>query len=163
MLTAAPDPVRILRLLPQGLTDAAPGEGRLALDAATYVLTIGGAVAVPFRLSYASLLALPAVERVATLDCTTGWYSTQRWRGVALGPLLEQAGLPRGFSWVRLRGASGYFGDFSLAETRDLLLATQVGDDVLSHWHGFPVRVVAPTRRGWFWVKWLTSVEVLSA
>jgi DMSO/TMAO reductase YedYZ molybdopterin-dependent catalytic subunit len=118
-------------------------------------------VRAPFRLSYASLLALPVVEREVTLDCTTGWYTLQRWRGPALWPLLEQAGLDASVALVRLRGASGYFGDFTLAEARDLFLATHVGDEVLNHLHGFPLRAVAPTRRGWFWIKWLTEIEVV--
>jgi len=137
------------------------GEGRLTLDPATYALALRGAVQSPYRISYASLLSLPVVERDVTLDCTTGWYTIQRWRGPALWPLLEQAGLARGAALVRLRGVSGYFGDFTLDEARDLLLATHVGDEVLNHWHGFPLRVVAPTRRGWFWIKWLTEIEVL--
>jgi DMSO/TMAO reductase YedYZ molybdopterin-dependent catalytic subunit len=137
------------------------GEGRVTLNSDEYFLAVHGAVKAPFRISYASLLALPVVARDVTLDCTTGWYSTQRWRGPALWPLLEQAGLRDGAALVRLRGVSGYFGDFTVAEAKDLLLATHVGDEVLNHWHGFPVRVVAPTRRGWFWVKWVTEVEVL--
>ncbi len=137
------------------------GEGQIALDPATYFLAVHGAVARPFKISYAELLARPAATHEATLDCTTGWYSTQRWTGAALWPLLEQAGLKSGTGLVRLRGVSGYFGDFTLAEARELLLATHVGDEVLNHLHGYPLRAVAPTRRGWFWIKWLTEVEVL--
>jgi DMSO/TMAO reductase YedYZ molybdopterin-dependent catalytic subunit len=137
-----------------------PGEGRITIDAADWALAVGGAVARPLRLTYDEVLALATAEQVATLDCTIGWYSTQIWRGVPLWHLLEEAGLAER-SWVRLRGVSGYFGDFSLAEARDMLLATHVGGETLNHWHGFPLRAVAPTRRGWFWVKWLTEVEVL--
>ena len=41
-----------------------------------------------------------------------------------------------------------------------LLLATTVGDETLSHRHGFPLRLVAPSRRGYQWVKWVTTLEV---
>ena len=30
----------------------------------------------------------------------------------------------------------------------------------LSHGHGFPARLVAPGRRGFWWVKWVTDIEV---
>lgn len=139
------------------------GEGRFTLDRETWFLAVHGAVKTPYRLSYAELLAQPMVEAVQTLDCTTGWYSTQRWSGAALWPLLELAGMPETAALVRLRGASGYFGDFTLAEARGLVLATHVGGEVINHHHGFPVRLVAPTRRGWFWVKWVTEVEVVAA
>lgn len=138
------------------------GEGQVALAAATWFLAMRGAVARPYKISYATLTGLPPYEVTATIDCTTGWFSTQVWRGVPLSMLLEQAGLNPGAALIRLRGVSGYFGDFTLPEAAGILLATHVGGQVLDHWHGFPVRVVAPSRRGWFWIKWLTEVEVLA-
>jgi DMSO/TMAO reductase YedYZ molybdopterin-dependent catalytic subunit len=138
------------------------GEGQLALNAATWFLAVRGSVARPYKISYATLAGFPPSEVTATIDCTTGWYSTQRWRGVPLSVLLAQAGLNQGAALVRLRGVSGYFGDFTLPEAAEVLLATHVGGQVLDHWHGFPVRAVAPSRRGWFWIKWLTEIEVLA-
>ena len=46
------------------------------------------------------------------------------------------------------------------ARSRGFLLATQVGGERLSSGHGFPVRLVAPGRRGYNWVKWVVSIEV---
>jgi DMSO/TMAO reductase YedYZ molybdopterin-dependent catalytic subunit len=126
------------------------------------LLAVRGAVARPYQLGYASLATLPQSEITATIDCTTGWYSTQTWRGVALQTLLDQAGLDPGAGLIRLRGFSGYFGDFTLPEAAEVVLATHVGGQLLEHWHGYPVRAVAPSRRGWFWIKWLTDVEVLA-
>src|SRR5205823_5153213 len=59
------------------------------VDLATYRLRIEGLVG--HRLAIA-LADLPLVdELVATLDCTGGFYSTQRWRGVRLSRILELA------------------------------------------------------------------------
>jgi hypothetical protein len=56
---------------------------------AAYRLRIEGLVA--HRLAIA-LSDLPLVDQlVATLDCTGGFYSTQRWRGVRLSRILEMA------------------------------------------------------------------------
>jgi len=139
------------------------GEGKIVLDPASWTLALGGAGVKPYTMTYGEVLALPAIEKVATIDCTTGWYSTQVWRGVPLLDLLDRAGLRQEAGVVRLRAASGYFGDFTLSEAREILLATHVGGEVLQHWHGFPLRAVVPSRRGWFWVKWLTGMEVLAA
>ena len=96
----------------------------------------------------------------ATLDCTGGFYSTQRWSGIRLGNLLERAGpLPRA-RHVRLVSETGYRWSFDLADARELLLATRVGGEPLSHDHGAPVRLVAPGRRGFQWVKWIARVEL---
>ena len=49
-----------------------------------------------------------------------------------------------------------------LEQAEEILLATYVGDQVLNHSHGFPLRAVVPSRRGWHWVKWLTEIEVVT-
>ncbi len=41
-----------------------------------------------------------------------------------------------------------------------MLLATHLGDEVLSVGHGFPLRLVAPGHRGYGWVKWVSELEV---
>ncbi len=137
------------------------GDGRLVLDAATWKLVVEGAVDQPYALDYAQTLALPAEEVTATLDCTDGWYSTQVWRGVPLRALLAAARPQAGAVAVVLRAASGYSGYFTLAEVDEILLATHVGGAVFDHGHGFPLRAVVPSRRGWQWVKWLVAIEVV--
>jgi len=49
-----------------------------------------------------------------------------------------------------------------LDEVSELLLATHVGDQPLDHSHGAPLRLVAPGRRGFQWVKWATEARVLA-
>ncbi len=98
-----------------------------------------------------------------TLDCTGGFASTQIWRGIHVGALLDRAGVREGAGWVRFRSVTGYRWSLPLAEARDALLATHVGDEPLNHDHGAPVRLVAPGRRGFQWVKWIVAVELLTA
>jgi len=137
------------------------GDGRIVLDAATWTLALKGALHRSLALTYDQVLALPASEVTATLDCTDGWYSTQVWQGVPLSDLLEQAGLRPEAKALVLKAASGYPAYFTLAEAGEILLATHVGGVVPDHGHGFPLRAVVPSRRGWQWVKWLTEIEVL--
>jgi hypothetical protein len=139
------------------------GQGQIVLDPSTWKLTIGGAVNVPLSLTYADILALPPSELTATLDCTSGWYTTQVWQGVPLADLLAQAGLHPGAVGVLLKDVSGYPALLTLAEAGEVLLATHSGGQVFDHWHGFPLRAVVPSRRGWQWVKWLTEIEVLAS
>ena len=47
-----------------------------------------------------------------------------------------------------------------LRDARGLLLATGVGGEALSREHGAQVRLVAPGRRGFEWVKWVVRVEL---
>lgn len=137
------------------------GQGQIVLDPETWRLTLGGAVKNPLTLTYADVLGLPASEVTAMLDCTSGWYTTQVWRGVPLVDLLAQAGPRPEALAILLKDISGYPAYFTLAEAQEILLATHSGGQVFDHWHGFPLRAVVPSRRGWQWVKWVTEIEVL--
>lgn len=96
----------------------------------------------------------------ATLDCTSGWYSVHDWRGVRVGDLLESAHATENARWVSFRSVTGYRWSLPIEEARQALLATHVGEERLTHGHGFPLRLVAPGRRGFQWVKWVVEVEV---
>jgi len=128
------------------------------LDPGAYRLTVGGLVRAPLAMPLGALGT--ADELTATLDCTGGFHSTQRWHGVALGRLLDRAGARPEAAHVRVISRTGYRWSFGLPEARRLLLATHVGDDPLSHEHGAPLRLVAPGRRGFQWVKWVARIEL---
>ena len=92
----------------------------------------------------------------ATLDCTGGWYAEQEWRGARLDRLLDGAD---GGSIV-VRSVTGYSRRFPRSDASALLVATHLGGAPLSAGHGAPARLVAPGRRGFWWVKWVTAVDV---
>ena len=124
------------------------------LDAETWsVEVVGGGI--ERRFGYQDLLAYDDRLR-ATLDCTGGWYAEQDWTGIRLDRLLSGA---RGSS-VLVRSATGYARRFPSDAAFDLLLATRAGDAPLSAGHGAPARLVAPGRRGFWWVKWVTRLEI---
>jgi hypothetical protein len=137
------------------------GEWAAPINPGLWKLTVHGAVAAARTISYAEVLSLPRSQVGATIDCTTGWYSAQDWQGTSLFGLLESIGMQPEAGYVRLKAATGYAATFSLDEAREILLATHVGGQPLDHWHGFPLRSVAPLWRGWYWVKWLNDIEVL--
>jgi DMSO/TMAO reductase YedYZ molybdopterin-dependent catalytic subunit len=93
----------------------------------------------------------------AVIDCTGGWFSEQDWRGVRLSRLLPDPVPGRS---VEVGSVTGYGRRFPSEDAVSLLLATRVGDRALSAGHGFPARIVAPGRRGFWWVKWVTSIRV---
>ena len=108
------------------------------------------------ELTLAQLSALATRVR-ATLDCTSGWYSQQDWTGVPLGTLLRRG---PGAQSVYVHSVTGYWVRFPIHDLDLLLLATGAGGAPLSAEHGFPLRLVAPGRRGYWWVKWVDRVEL---
>jgi len=139
-----------------------PDQGKIRLDPQTWLLHLTGAVAKPLSLTYADVLALSTSEATATLDCTGGWYSTQTWQGVRLIDLLERVETYSNRINIVLKGVLDYRAVFTILEAREILLATHVSGLVLDHRHGYPLRAVVPSRRGWHWVKWVTEIEVIA-
>ena len=137
------------------------GEGKQVLDLATWQFAARGKVARPLTWDYDQIRNLPQTEHVATLDCTDGWYTTQYWQGVRLVDLLKLAETPQNALAFSLNAASGYSAYFTMAEAEEILLATHSGGIPFDHWHGFPLRAVVPSRRGWQWVKWLVDIQVV--
>jgi hypothetical protein len=92
----------------------------------------------------------------ATLDCTGGWWSTQAWDAVPLRELIAD----RSARSIKVASATGYSRLFPFGDVDDLYLAVGYGGQPLRRGHGAPVRLVAPGRRGPWWIKWVTSVQL---
>ncbi|QLH81857.1 molybdopterin-dependent oxidoreductase [Halosimplex pelagicum] len=137
------------------------------VDREAWSLTVDGRVGEPLDLSYGDVTTeddptstVDPAERRALLDCTSEWYSEHDWRGVSVGDLLDAADPEDGAAWVQFRSVTGYRWSLPVEEAGDALLATHVDGERLSHGHGAPIRLVAPGRRGFQWVKWVESVRV---
>jgi DMSO/TMAO reductase YedYZ molybdopterin-dependent catalytic subunit len=98
----------------------------------------------------------------AVIDCTGGWFAARAWHAVRLDRLLDAAGVA-GTRSVRAISVTGYSRLFPMADTSGLWLATAVEGGPLSQGHGAPARIVAPGRRGFWWVKWVTALDATDA
>jgi len=121
------------------------------LRASAWRLDVGGR-----RLSLADLARLPQHEWTCVLDCTSGWYARNRWRGVLVSDL-PLAARP-GVASIEVRSATGYSRRFDPSLARGLMLATHLDGVPLGPGNGAPARLVAPGRRGFWWVKWVTAI-----
>jgi len=130
------------------------------IDVATWRMQVDGDVVSPGAIGYDELVGLPSTERDAVLDCTGGWWTEQRWRGVMLADLLVRHGLRASARRVEVVSLTGHAWSFPIAEADRLLIATHVGGETLSPGHGYPARLIAPDRRGFQWIKWVSHVHV---
>ncbi len=126
-----------------------------ALDPGEHVVAVDGR---PYLRAGLSELGA-VVEFEATLDCTNGWYAEARWRGVRLSDLLDPARVREARS-IRVTSTTEYVRTFPAGDVGSLWLATELSGRPLTAGHGAPVRLVAPGRRGFWWVKWVASVEL---
>ena len=119
------------------------------------------------RFTLDDLRALPQTTAELPIACVEGWSASATWTGVRIADLLTRVGASPGVPiTVRsLEQGSPYAVSTLPGEhTRDplSLLALRINGDELSPDHGFPCRIIAPSRPGVLQTKWVTGIEVLS-
>jgi sulfane dehydrogenase subunit SoxC len=160
------------------------------VDPASWRLAVGGGVVRPLSLSLGDLRALPAVTRVVTFECAgngralleprpisqpwlTEAVGTAEWTGVALGAVLEEAGLREDAVEVLFSGLDrGIEGDVEQVYERSLPISEALGAEALLVYemdgvplpvqHGFPLRLVVAGWYGMTQVKWLSAITAIA-
>jgi DMSO/TMAO reductase YedYZ molybdopterin-dependent catalytic subunit len=141
-------------------------KGTQHIDQATYRLTVDGLVENPLSLTYADLQAYPQISRLTDLDCVEGWNFTAKWTGPALGAIFDDAkvkpeariaifdstDVPEGYSSL----------DLSYIQDNNIIIALKDNDITLPADRGFPFQVVAMSKFGYKWAKWITRIEISS-
>jgi hypothetical protein len=101
-------------------------------------------------------LATLTTPVMAVLDCTGGWWSEQSWDAVSLRSLVGNSSARS----INVSSITGYSRLYPFSDIDELYLAVGYGGQPLRRGHGAPVRLVAPGRRGPWWIKWVTSVQL---
>ncbi len=136
------------------------GPQKVSLE--TYRLKIRGLVEHPLTLTYAQVLAYDHHSKVVTLHCVEGWDVTILWEGVLLEALLANAGVQRDAVTVIFHAVDGYSSSLPLEYVRrnKILLAFKINGLTLPAERGFPLQVVAESKWGYKWVKWVSAIEL---
>ena len=136
------------------------GPQTVSLD--TYQLKISGLVEHPLALTYAQLLAEHHYSKVVTLHCVEEWDATILWEGILLKDLLEKAKIKRDAVVVIFHAPDGYTSSLPLEYVRanKLLLAYKLNGLTFPPERGFPFQVVAESKWGYKWVRWVTEIEL---
>jgi DMSO/TMAO reductase YedYZ molybdopterin-dependent catalytic subunit len=137
-------------------------KGPQHVDRKQYRLEVTGLVQTPQSLTYEEVLALPPVKRAVTLHCVEGWDEHLLFEGVRLADVLALAKPKEGVRTVIFYAADGYSSSLTYDDvTRlDLMLAAKINGKVLDAKRGFPFQVVAESKLGYKWVKWVTKIEL---
>jgi DMSO/TMAO reductase YedYZ molybdopterin-dependent catalytic subunit len=137
-------------------------KGPQKVDPKTYRLSITGLVDSPQSFTYQEVLNFPIQERVITLHCVEGWTETLFFKGVRIKDLLSRAMVKPGVKTVIFYAVDGYSSSLAYKdiEKLDLLLAFEINGRTLDAKRGFPFQVVAESKLGYKWVKWVTRIEI---
>jgi DMSO/TMAO reductase YedYZ molybdopterin-dependent catalytic subunit len=127
-----------------------------------YKLNVVGLVEKPLSLSYDEVLDRDQFEKVVTLYCVEGWDATILWEGILIQDLLDEAGVMDEAVVAIFHAEDGYTSSLPLDVIResDLLMAHKMNGVTLPPERGFPFQVVAESKWGYKWVKWVTTIEL---
>ena len=136
------------------------------VDLKDWRLEVTGRVKKPLSLTYAQVLARPAMEKTVLLICPGFFANHGRWKGISIGGLLEEAGMEEGVTQVSFSGPENEYEKVEAFPLRDVLadkvfLAYGVNRKTLPRKHGFPLRLVAEDLYGFRWVKYVYKVKVV--
>ena len=96
------------------------------------------------------------------LDCVEGWSVNLLWEGVLVRDLLEQAGPLSEAKVVVFHAYDGYTTSFPVdyIMNNDIIIAYKMNDVTLPPERGFPFQLVAESKWGYKWIKWITKIEL---
>ncbi|MGZ8214910.1 MAG: molybdopterin-dependent oxidoreductase, partial [Methylosarcina sp.] len=101
-----------------------------------------------------------------------GAMGNAKWRGVRLKDVLKQAGIKKSALEIVANGTDAGLTDKTPDFAKSLPLGKALDDNTLiafamngsplPHWHGFPARLVVPGWTATYWMKHVTSLNVVS-
>ncbi|MFC7755567.1 molybdopterin-dependent oxidoreductase [Tsukamurella soli] len=110
--------------------------------------------------------ALPQHTVRLPIACVEGWSRWATWTGVRVADLASLVGAPDGAALRFVSIDVGPYGVSTLPATHvraaDSLLALQLNGADLDLDHGFPCRLIAPSRPGVTQTKWVRRIEVVT-
>jgi DMSO/TMAO reductase YedYZ molybdopterin-dependent catalytic subunit len=138
-------------------------KGPQHVDESTYRLTITGLVNETLELTYADVInGFQKYQKVVTLYCVEGWSVKILWEGFLVKDLLSEAGINPEAMAVIFYAYDGYSTSLPLDYilNNDILIAYKMNGLVLPPERGFPFQLVAESKYGYKWIKWVTTIEL---
>ena len=137
-----------------------------ALDLGKWRLRVHGLVNRPFTWAWSDFKILAEDERTVDIHCVTGWSRFDcTFTGVPLKTILEYVGIMPEAKFVRFEAYSARRHATSLPldlALEDTWLVHSFEGKELDHDHGFPLRVLTPSRYFYKSLKWLHRIELMA-
>jgi DMSO/TMAO reductase YedYZ molybdopterin-dependent catalytic subunit len=138
-------------------------KGTQYIDNETYRLTVKGLVTDQIELGYNEIISgYQSYKKVVTLNCVEGWKVTILWEGVLIKDLLSDVQVSSAANTVIFTAYDGYTTSLPLQYIVDnnILLAYKMNNVTLPPERGYPFQLVAESKWGYKWIKWITSIEL---
>jgi DMSO/TMAO reductase YedYZ molybdopterin-dependent catalytic subunit len=135
-------------------------------DLASWDFKVFGEVEEPLTLGYDELQALPQTEITVDIHCVTRWSRFDTgFKGVHWRELAKLVRPRQTARYVLAHAEQGFTSNVPLEALEDdnALIAWEADGEPLEPEHGWPLRLVVPSRYFWKSAKWLRGLELLSS
>jgi DMSO/TMAO reductase YedYZ molybdopterin-dependent catalytic subunit len=137
--------------------------GSQEVEIEDYELKVIGQIENPTSYSYEEVIdKYPSYQKVVTLNCVEGWSATILWEGFLVKDLLDDAGLLPEAKVVIFHAYDGYTTSLPIDYLleNDIMIAYKMNEVTLPPERGFPFQLVAESKWGYKWIKWITQINV---
>jgi DMSO/TMAO reductase YedYZ molybdopterin-dependent catalytic subunit len=138
-------------------------KGPQYINAENYSLTVTGLVNNELEYTYDEVLYnYPSFKKVVTLRCVEGWSVTILWEGIQLKDLIADAEVNPEATTVIFYAYDGYSTSLPLGYIIDnnIMMAYKMNNVTLPPERGFHFQLVAESKWGYKWIKWITAIEL---
>ena len=138
-------------------------KGPQEIDVESYTLRITGLVTNSTSYTYDEVINKHQhYKKVVTLDCVEGWSVTILWEGLLVRDLLAEGEPLANAEVVIFHAYDGYTTSLPIdyIMDNDILMAYKMNDVILPPERGFPFQLVAESKWGYKWIKWITEIEL---
>ena len=138
-------------------------KGPQRIDLESYRLKVDGLVQTPMEYTLGGVTDNhQSYQKVVTLNCVEGWRVKILWEGVLVEDLIAEAKASPEANTVIFHGYDGYTTSLPLDYImgQDIMLAYKMNGVVLPPERGAPFQLVAESKWGYKWIKWVTRIEL---
>jgi len=138
-------------------------KGPQHIDKENYILKISGLVGNPQNYSYDEVInEHQHYKKDIKLDCVEGWDVNILWEGVLVSDLIEQAKPLSNAKVIIFHAYDGYTTSFPIdyIKNNNIIMAHKMNNLTLAAERGLPFQLVAESKWGYKWIKWITEIEL---
>ncbi|MBI4813532.1 MAG: molybdopterin-dependent oxidoreductase [Methanobacterium sp.] len=137
-------------------------KGPQYVNITSYHLEVDGLVANPKNYTYDQVKDFQSYQKVVKLDCVEGWSVNILWQGVLVKDILNEVKPLPTANTVIFYAPDGYSTSFPLEylQNNQILMAYKMNNATLPPERGFPFQLVAESKWGYKWIKWINRIEL---
>jgi len=137
-------------------------KGPQFINTTNYRLEVTGMVQNTHNYTYQEVINHQNYQKVVTLHCVEGWDVTILWEGILISDLIKEIKPVSNANTVIFYAYDNYSTSFPLdyLQNNQIIMAYKMNNATIPPERGYPFQLVAESKWGYKWIKWITKIEI---